>query len=107
MEQMPLKQKKIGTTIAAISTAQGMGVGFFVFPEHARVIADRVFTSPHGKKIVHAKGYTALYGNVHKPCEEGEQPKILDEAIALIFSGPASFTGEDVVELHVMVVLLS
>ena len=25
MEQMPFKQKKIGTTIAAISTAQGAG----------------------------------------------------------------------------------
>ena len=48
---------------------------------------------------MHAKGYTALYGNVHKPCEEGEQPEILDEAIAFNFSGPASFTGEDVVEL--------
>ncbi|MFR1214306.1 MAG: hypothetical protein ACLSCV_05895 [Acutalibacteraceae bacterium] len=35
---------------------------------------------------------------MHKPCEEGEQPEILDEAIALIFR-PASFTGEDVVEL--------
>ena len=103
MEQMPLKQKKIGTTIAAISTAQGAGgVGMIrISGEHARVIADRVFTSPHGKKIVHAKGYTALYGNVHKPCEEGEQPKILDEAIALIFSGPASFTGEDLSLIHI------
>ena len=101
MEQMPLKQKKIGTTIAAISTAQGAGgVGMIrISGEHAREIADRVFISPHGKKIVHAKGYTALYGNVHKPCEEGEKPEILDEVIALIFSGPASFTGEDVVEL--------
>ena len=27
MEQMPFKQKKIGTTIAAISTAQGAGGG--------------------------------------------------------------------------------
>ncbi|MFR1214305.1 MAG: hypothetical protein ACLSCV_05890 [Acutalibacteraceae bacterium] len=26
MEQMPFKQKKIGTTIAAISTAQGQAV---------------------------------------------------------------------------------
>ena len=101
MEQMPFKQKKIGTTIAAISTAQGAGgVGMIrISGEHAREIADRVFTSPHGKKIVQAKGYTALYGNVHKPYDEGEQPEILDEAIALIFSGPASFTGEDVVEL--------
>ena len=101
MEQMPFKQKKIGTTIAAISTAQGAGgVGMIrISGEHAREIADRIFTSPHGKKIVQAKGYTALYGNVHKPYDEGEQPEILDEAIALIFSGPASFTGEDVVEL--------
>lgn len=53
MEQMPFKQKKIGTTIAAISTAQGAGgVGMIrISGEHAREIADRVFTSPHGKKL--------------------------------------------------------
>ena len=47
MEQMPFKQKKIGTTIAAISTAQGAGgVGMIrISGEHAREIADRVFTS--------------------------------------------------------------
>ena len=39
------------------------------------------------------RGYTALYGRVHD--EEGD----IDEAIALNFIAPASFTGEDVVEL--------
>ena len=34
MEQMPLKQKKIGTTIAAISTAQGAGQHQRYVPEN-------------------------------------------------------------------------
>lgn len=40
-----------------------------------------------------AAGYTALYGWVF----DGEEK--LDEAVALVFAAPASFTGEDVVEL--------
>ncbi len=101
MEQIPLQQKKSGAAIAAISTAQGAGgVGMIrISGRGAREIADRVFTSLHGKKIADAKGYTALYGKVHRPCAKGEKPEILDEAIALVFSAPASFTGEDVVEL--------
>lgn len=101
MEQLELKKKKTCTTIAAISTAQGAaGIGMIrISGSHAREIADRVFTSPHGKKIKTAPGYTALYGNVHKPYKEGQSIEILDEAIALVFACPASFTGEDVVEL--------
>ncbi len=68
MEQMPLKQKKIGTTIAAISTAQGAGgVGMIrISGEHAREIADRVFISPHGKKLYMQRDiqlYTVMYIN--------------------------------------------
>ena len=93
MEQMPFKQKrKLELPLRQSLRHRGAGgVGMIrISGEHAREIADRIFTSPHGKKIVQAKGYTALYGNVHKPYDEGEQPEILDEAIALIFSGPAS-----------------
>ena len=52
MEQMPFKQKKIGTTIAAISTAQGAGgVGMIrISGEHAREIADRIHL-PTEKKL--------------------------------------------------------
>ena len=92
---MILSERKERDTIAAISTAQapgGIGIVRISGPR-ARQVADRVFRSPKGKKVMDAPGYTALYGWVY----EGEEK--LDEAIALVFSAPASFTGEDVVEL--------
>ena len=52
-----------------------------------------MFRSPNGKKVADAAGYTALYGWAFA----GEEK--LDEAIALVFAAPASYTGEDVVEL--------
>lgn len=92
---MILSERKERDTIAAISTAQapgGIGIVRISGPR-ARQVADRVFRSPKGKKVMDAPGYTALYGWVY----EGEEK--LDEAIALVFAAPASFTGEDVVEL--------
>ena len=88
-------EKKLGETIAAISTAQapgGIGIVRISGPQ-ARQVADRVFRSPKGKKVADAAGYTALYGWAFA----GEEK--LDEAIALVFAAPASYTGEDVVEL--------
>lgn len=82
-------------TVAAISTAQapgGIGVVRISGPR-ARRVGDRVFRSAKGKTIRETPGYTALYGGVY----DGEEK--LDEAIALVFAAPASFTGEDVVEL--------
>jgi tRNA modification GTPase len=84
-----------GDTIAAISTAQAPGaIGIVrISGPRARDVADRVFTSAHGKKLGDIRGYRALYGRVHD--SKGD----IDEAIALNFRAPASFTGEDVVEL--------
>ena len=94
-EMMILSERKDRSTIAAISTAQapgGIGIVRISGPG-AREVADRVFRSPKGKKVADAAGYTALYGWVF----DGEEK--LDEAVALVFAAPASFTGEDVVEL--------
>ncbi|MCY1714693.1 tRNA uridine-5-carboxymethylaminomethyl(34) synthesis GTPase MnmE [Caproiciproducens galactitolivorans] len=82
-------------TIAAISTPQapgGIGIVRISGPR-AREIAGKVFTSKRGKTLDEIKGYTALYGRVH----DGDEA--IDEAIALNYTAPASFTGEDVVEL--------
>ena len=84
-------------TIAAISTPAGSG-GIAVIRisgEDARKVADRVFHAANDKKIADLAGYTALYGHIIK---NGEQ---LDEAVALCFANPHSYTGEDVVELSV------
>ncbi len=83
-------------TIAAISTAQApaaIGVVRISGPR-AREIAGKVFRSAHGKTLNDIRGYRALFGHVQD--ENGEW---IDEAIALNFRAPASFTGEDVVEL--------
>jgi tRNA modification GTPase len=92
---MEMKYHPPGQTIAAISTAQAPGaVGIVrISGPEAQQVADRVFVSAHGKRLVDLPGYRALYGHVYG--KDGE----IDEAIALNFRAPASFTGENVVEL--------
>ncbi len=92
------KEKKTGESaaIAAISTAQAPGgIGIIrISGDGAIEIAEKVFRSPWGKKLSQTPGYHALYGGVYT--QDGEK---IDEAVALVFRAPASFTGEDVVEL--------
>ena len=95
MDGSKLRSKQ-GKTIAAISTgfAPG-GIGIVrISGRDARVIADRVFRGVSSRKIADMKGYTAQLGGVFS--ESGEK---LDDAVALVFSAPKSYTGEDVVEL--------
>lgn len=82
-------------TVAAISTAQGEGgIGVIrISGEDAIEIADRVFVGVSGRKLKEMKGYTAAYGSI---VNGGEK---LDEAVALVFRAPHSYTGENVVEL--------
>lgn len=82
-------------TIAAIATANGLGgIGVIrISGEHALLVAEKVFHSVTGKKITEMKGYTAAYGTI---ADHGET---IDEAVALVFRAPHSYTGEDVVEL--------
>ncbi len=93
--EYPRDYSPSATTIAAISTPQapgGIGIVRISGPD-ARVIAQKVFTAKSGKRLNQIKGYQALYGRVY----DGQE--LIDEAIALNFTAPASFTGEDVVEL--------
>ena len=82
-------------TIAAVSTAPAPGgIGIVrISGENAREVADRIFRAKSRKSVKNAAGYTALYGYIY---ENGE---MVDEAIALVFAAPKSYTGEDVVEL--------
>lgn len=83
------------TTIAAITTPlapAGLGI-VRLSGSQSKAIAKKVFTPKSGKDIETVPGYTALYGKVHD--RQGD----IDEAIALIFTAPRSYTGEDVVEL--------
>lgn len=85
------------TTIAAIATsAFSGGIGIVrISGKEAALIADKVFFSLSGKKVSSLKGYTALFGEIR---HEGRR---IDEAVALRFVAPKSYTGEDVVELSV------
>ena len=82
-------------TIAAISTAQGQGgIGVIrISGDDAIQIADRVFVSVNNKKLCDLKGYSAAFGHV---VNNGE---VIDEAVALIYRAPKSYTGENVVEI--------
>lgn len=83
------------STIAAISAGKAPGgIGVVrISGENAIKIADSIFSSVSGKALSEIPGYTALYGRVHD--EKGD----IDEAVALLFRNPKSYTGEDVVEL--------
>lgn len=85
-------------TIAAIATAMGEGGVAIVRISGSGAVAaaDRSFQPRKGGPLSARRSHTATYGWVIN--EQGEH---LDEALALIMRGPRSFTGEDVVELHV------
>ncbi|MDE5941624.1 MAG: tRNA uridine-5-carboxymethylaminomethyl(34) synthesis GTPase MnmE, partial [Muribaculaceae bacterium] len=83
-------------TICAISTPPGVG-GIAVIRisgPRAIEIADRLW---HGKALDTAPSHTARFGTIEDP----DTHQTLDEAVATVFRAPASFTGENVVELSV------
>jgi len=110
--------ENMSTTIAAIATPAGTG-GISIIRisgPQAVEVADRVFRAPGGKTIAEIPGYTALFGHIFDVAEgemnpqnavpedsgPGEAPapaQPVDEAVALKFAAPRSYTGEDVVEL--------
>ena len=82
-------------TIAAVSTPAGEGgIGIIrISGPDAIEIADRVFKSYSGKRLVKLAGYTALYGQIF----DGDE--VVDECVATVFLEPKSYTGENVCEL--------
>lgn len=84
-------------TIAAISTGSAPGgIGVIrISGERAIEIADSVFNAFDGSSLLDLKGYRAKYGNI---IIDGEKS---DNAVALVFRAPKSYTGEDVAELSV------
>ena len=83
-------------TICAISTPPGVG-GIAVIrisgPD-AFTISDKLW---RGKRLAEVASHTAHLGRIVDP----ESGQTLDEAVATVFRAPASFTGENVVELSV------
>ena len=84
-------------TIAAVSTPAGEG-GIAVIRisgKDAVSIAEKSFRSFSGKPLSSLKGYSAMYGEI---VDDGN---VIDDAVALVFLEPKSFTGENTVELSV------
>lgn len=86
-----------GKTIAAIATPAGDGaLGVIrISGDEAINIADKVFAAFSGNPLSSLKGYSAAYGEI----KDGET--VLDDAVALVFRAPLSFTGENTVEFSV------
>jgi tRNA modification GTPase len=76
------------TTITAIATATGGGIGII------RLSGDKSLKIAEQITQTKLKPRYAYYGNFY------QNNQIIDKGIALFFPNPHSFTGEDVVELH-------
>ncbi len=84
------------STIAAISTpnaAGGIGIVKISGPD-AIAVADRIFTCAGKTTLSSLPGYSVRFGHVHDGDDE------LDQAVAIVYRMPKSYTGEDVVELQ-------
>ena len=88
---------KMNKTIAAISSGNAPGgIGVIrISGDRAIEIASSVFSPADGSSITQLKGYRAKFGNI---ILEGKKA---DNAVALVFRAPKSYTGEDVAELSV------
>lgn len=85
-------------TIAAVATPLGEG-GISVIRvsgDDAIAIADKCFFAFSGEKLSVLQGYQAAYGKV-----TDQNNSTIDDAVALVFRAPKSYTGENVVELSV------
>ncbi|QUW20638.1 tRNA uridine-5-carboxymethylaminomethyl(34) synthesis GTPase MnmE [Sporosarcina sp. Marseille-Q4063] len=85
-------------TIAAISTPMGEGAIAIVrlSGDEAVQIADRVFQSPSGKKLIEEQSHTIHYGHLVDPVS-GET---VEEVMVSLMKAPKTFTREDVVEVN-------
>ena len=86
-------------TIAAISTPHGKGgvAVLRVSGADAVAVASRVFVPRNGKTLAECTARMATYGAILAP--EGEEWLPVDDGLATVFRAPASFTGEDTVEI--------
>ena len=87
----------MSTTIAALATGNSPGgIGVIrISGENAIEIANRVFECADGSSLLDLKGYRAKFGCI----KSGEEK--FDNAVALVFRAPKSYTGEDVAEISV------
>ncbi len=90
----------LGDTIVAISTPRGKGGVALLRVSGSRAveICERVFLPMNGKGLSEHSARTAIYGSIVERSEDGKERSI-DDGLATVFRAPASFTGEDTVEI--------
>ncbi len=88
---------RMNDTIAAISTAPGIGgIGIIrVSGEDAIEIVDKVFRAAGGKTLKEQPTHTIHYGHILN-----KEEKIIDEVLVMLMKGPRTFTREDIVEIN-------
>lgn len=99
MNNHPRKVKTVNfDTIAAISTPMGEGAIAIVrlSGDEAVQIADRIFRSPNGKRLIQEKTHTIHYGHLIEPKTE----ETVEEVMVSLMKAPKTFTREDVVEIN-------
>ncbi len=87
-------------TIAAVSTPRGRGGVAMIRVSGADAIAvcEEVFSAVNRMKLSDAPSRIAVYGRLFALDANGGRTEV-DDGIATVFRAPASFTGEDTVEL--------
>lgn len=97
---MPLPP--LDDTICAIATAPGSGaIGIVrLSGPSALAIADTLFKPAGSRPLTATAGGRAVFGRIEEPSTDGCDGRLIDEAVALVFRAPASYTGQDVVELQ-------
>lgn len=83
------------STIAAVSTPRGKGgVALIrISGEEAVAVAGRCFSPKSGKSVAELPPRTAVFGDI---LSEGAP---IDDGLITVFRAPASYTGEDMVEI--------
>ncbi len=87
-------------TVAAVSTPRGKGgvAMIRISGERAVEFAERVFRPQNGKRLSETEPRRQVYGKIFAPDADGGFTSI-DDGMATVFYAPASFTGEDTVEI--------
>ena len=87
-------------TIAAVSTPRGKGgVALIrISGDRAVELAEKIFAPAGSKALRDIEPRRQVYGRIYAPDEKG-RAEMIDDGMATVFYAPASFTGEDTVEI--------
>ena len=95
-----MKLHALDDTIAAISTPIGEGgIGIVrLSGKEAVAIADKIFRSRSGKRLLEMKSATVHYGWI-VGATHASPLQIIDEVLVTVMRSPKSYTAEDMVEI--------